>query len=180
MVTDVLKINSKIHFNSLPSDSKESPSFQLAGVSDFGNLTLWIGISRKRVRPMLWKVASVYVTAPYIVHITRVTFFWNEVEHRHNLIKCLGVIEQRLVSNIGLQKILLSDNISRFLLIYKLCLLVSCFFFLASFPILAELKTTLLLWEMQYAPLSPCRNTENVLNRGAERCVSWGFGYSCF
>lgn len=78
---------------------------------------------------MLWKVASVYVTAPYIVHITRVTFFWNEVEHRHNLIKCLGVIEQRLVSNIGLQKILLSDNISRFLLIYKLCLLVSCFFF---------------------------------------------------
>ena len=129
MVTDVLKINSKIHFNSLPSDSKESPSFQLVGVSDFGNLTLWIGISRKRVRPMLWKVASVYVTAPYIVHITCVTFFWNEVEHRHNLIKCLGVIEQRLVSNIGLQKILLSDNISRFLLIYKLCLLVSFFFF---------------------------------------------------
>ena len=129
MVIDVLKINSKIHFHSLPSDSKESPLFQLVGVSDFGNLTLWIGISRKRVRPMLWKVASVYFTAPYIVHITCVTFFWNEVAHRHNLIKCLGVIEQRLVSNIGLQKILLSDNISRFLLIYKLCLLVSFFFF---------------------------------------------------
>jgi len=92
------------HFNSLPSDSKESPSFQLVGVSDFGNLTLWIGISRKRVRPMLWKVASVYVTAPYIVHITRVTFFWNEVAHRHNLIKCLGVIEQRLVSNMVCRK----------------------------------------------------------------------------
>lgn len=108
----------------------ESPSFQLVGLSDGGNLTLWLWISRKRERPVLWKVANVYVTTTYTVHITHITFFWNEVEHRRNLIKYSGIIEQRLLfqtHKIGFQKIFLSDNIARFLLIYKFCLLARFF-----------------------------------------------------
>lgn len=76
------------------------------------------------MRPTLWEVASVYVTTTYTVHVTCVRFFWNEVGH--SLIKYLGITEQRFLFQThkpGFQKTLFSDNISRFLLISKLCLL---------------------------------------------------------
>lgn len=92
-------------------------------------------------------------------HMCQILLEWGG--NRHSLRKYSGVTEQRFLfqtQNIGFQKTLFSDNVCRFLLICKLCLLVRFLKISFTFPVLAELETTLLVWTMWYAIVDARRN----------------------
>lgn len=75
-----LNINSRVHFNSLPSDNS-STLFRLVVARYFGNLTLWLRILRKRVKTYIMGGCQCLCHNYLIALTTCIRFFWNELEH---------------------------------------------------------------------------------------------------